>query len=327
MNNYGVNQYFGFYRGIVIDNKDPEFFGRVKVLLPGLFPDLIDKNEGIWAYPANNPIGGRNKDMSDKNLQNYGSLYIPEKESWVWIFFEGGNLNNPFYFSSLDIKNQKVPPENRYGSNYELKWTIFRSKNGKVIIISDDEDDSRVEITGNKKNNEDIFTIDGNQKVILIDERKGKEKILIKDEKGNYINIDTKNNKIHIYSNDNINQQSKKDYNITVDNDMNIDVKNNVNYNIKKDVNIKINGNLKITVDGNIDIYSNNKININSNNSLNLKATSSFLTGVSSIDLFSSGIISINGASTSIQNGSQQAENSERIDNLQTPELPNGERG
>lgn len=325
MNNYGVNNYFGFYRAIVVDNKDPNFFGRIKVSVPSLFVDIDLKSDGLWAAPANNPIGGRNKDMLDDELENYGSLYIPEKDSWVWIFFEGGNLNNPYYFASLDIQNKTVPPENRFGKNYELKWTIFRSKKGKIVIISDDDDDSRVEITGNKKNTNDIFTIDGNQKVILIDERKDKEKILIKDEKGNYINIDTKNNKIHINSNHNINQKIKNDYNIICDNNINVNVKNNVNYNIEKDLNIKVNGNIKITSNGDIDINGSN-VNIKSLNNLNLKSFASFLTGELSLDLFSGGIISINGIETSIQNGSQMANDADKLTQLTEPEQPDGER-
>jgi len=190
---------YGNYRAKVIDNKDKEMFGRVMVYIPDLMPALSsqDKN-GLWARPANNPIGGRNTTEGTDENHYMGSSYIPRIGAWLWIFFESGNINRPYYFGGLDIEHAKVLAENQQGSNYEDKWTIFKSQEGRTIVISDDPDDERVEITGKKRliaeppsgDGWSVYAIDKNQTTILLDERDAKQKLLIRTYKGDFIHID-----------------------------------------------------------------------------------------------------------------------------------------
>jgi hypothetical protein len=213
---------YGNYRAKVVDNKDKEMFGRILVWIPDIMPDIPD-TQGLWARPANNPIGGRNapanKGGGDLEENYYmGSSFIPRKGAWVWVFFEAGNINRPYYFGALDLENTPVLPENQYdkdvpnsGKNYEDKWTIFKSNDGRAIVISDDPDDKRVEITGRKKlmKSKDltqpptgdvysVYRIISNQNTILLDERDGKEKILIKTHKGDFIHIDIDDSDLEI---------------------------------------------------------------------------------------------------------------------------------
>jgi len=187
---------FGNFRAKVVDNKDPQKFGRVLVWIPDLMPE-VDETTGLWARPANNPLGGRN--MENSNEHHYmGTSYIPKTGAWVFIFFEGGNVNRPYYFGALDLENTKVLPENQLGSNYEDKWVVLKSHEGRAIVVSDDPDDERVEITGKKRyisnpptgDEFSVYRIDGNQTTILLDERDGKQKILIKSYKGDFIHFD-----------------------------------------------------------------------------------------------------------------------------------------
>ena len=212
---------YGMYRGIVLENKDRSIekegknFGRVQIHIPSLFDD---EEVGVWALPANNPVGGRNTEKIAPNVdrnggkQEYtGSAYIPPINSWVWVFFEAGDPNRPFYQNGIDIKHHELPPEMVVDLNNkpEERWLIFRSPKGRVIMISDDEENCRVEITGKKRKsfgntNEHVYDIDDNMKTILIDDRPGKEKIIVKDEKGNFINIRTHKDDIDIWANDTI---------------------------------------------------------------------------------------------------------------------------
>lgn len=221
---------FGMYRAVVVDNKDKEQYGRVLVWIPDLMPE-VDRTKGIWARPANNPIGGRNKEDDTENYYA-GSSYIPKKGSWVFVFFEGGNINKPYYFGALDLENAKVLPENQVGSNYEDKWTIIKSHDGRAVVVSDDPDDERVEITGKKRqmsspptgDKTSVYTIDNNMTTILLDEREGKQKILIRTYKGDFFHID-------------IDEQNLQAY-------------------FENDIEIKCNNDMKLTANGNIDIKS-----------------------------------------------------------------------
>jgi hypothetical protein len=219
---------YGNYRAKVVNNKDKEFFGRVMVWIPDLMP-LINPNAGIWARPANNPMGGRN--MEEVAEQHFmGSSYIPANGSWVWIFFETGNINKPYYFGSLDIENAKVLPENQLGTNYEDKWTIFKSHEGRVIVVSDDPDDERIEVAGKKRQLTEppsgdlasVYQIDDNMTTILFDERENKEKILIRSYKGDFIHFDIDERKIQIQIEDDVEIEWKNNFYLTVENDINL---------------------------------------------------------------------------------------------------------
>jgi hypothetical protein len=197
-----LEKLYGFFRAKVVDNKDPQKFGRVLIWIPDIMP-LVDQTKGIWARSANNPIGGYNLENDQENYYA-GTSYIPRKGSWVWIFFENNNINRPYYFTALNLENAKVLPENQVGTNYEDKWTIFKSSKGRTIAISDDPSDARIEITGKKRtltnppsgDTASVYTIDGNQTTILLDERTGKEKILIRTHKGDFFHIDIDQQKL-----------------------------------------------------------------------------------------------------------------------------------
>ena len=72
---------YGMYRAKVIENRDPDMFGRVVVWIPEIMPE-VEENTGIWARPANNPIGGRNEE-GEADHHFAGTSYIPPKGSWL----------------------------------------------------------------------------------------------------------------------------------------------------------------------------------------------------------------------------------------------------
>ena len=228
-----MQNFYGMYRAKVVNNKDPEKFGRVIVYIPDTMPD-VEHTNGLWARPANNPLGGRNME-EDAEHHFAGSCYIPKIGSWLWIFFENGNPNKPYYFAACDLENAKVPPENQSGSNYEDKWTIIKTHDGRIIHVSDDPDDARIEITGRKRNlgaspsgdGAPVYDIDGNCTTILLDEREGKEKLLIRTHKGDYFHIDIDEQKLQAYFKSDINIQTEGDLNITVKGNYNREVEGN----------------------------------------------------------------------------------------------------
>lgn len=244
---------YGNYRAKVINNKDKDMFGRVMVYIPDLMPALSsqDKN-GLWARPANNPIGGRNTTEGTDENHYMGSCYIPRIGAWVWIFFESGNINRPYYFGGLDIEHAKVLPENQLGTNYEDKWTIFKSHEGRTVVISDDDDDQRVEITGTKRkmletkeapsgDTDSVYQIDENMTTILFDERSGKEKVLIRTYKGDFFHIDIDERKLQAEFESDIIIKTNGSFYLTAKEDIHI-VSEDKNINLfaeKEDINIR----------------------------------------------------------------------------------------
>lgn len=77
-------RHFGKYRGLVVDNVDPEQLGRLKLQVPSLLgPNVVTG----WALPCA-PYGGE---------AGQGFLFIPEVGAGAWVEFEEGDLEFPIW--------------------------------------------------------------------------------------------------------------------------------------------------------------------------------------------------------------------------------------
>ena len=79
------NQFFGLYRGVVTNNKDPRGLMRIVVRVPEVLGEL----ETDWALPCVS-IG-------------VGSILMPEIGTDVWIEFEAGDISRPVWMGTLGI--------------------------------------------------------------------------------------------------------------------------------------------------------------------------------------------------------------------------------
>lgn len=80
---------YGKYRGVVVEGKDPEGKGRVKVQIPALFGF---KTLGNWAYPVLPP---------EKRLEQVigadATNWVIPSGTGVWVEFEGGDPDKPIW--------------------------------------------------------------------------------------------------------------------------------------------------------------------------------------------------------------------------------------
>jgi hypothetical protein len=81
-------RFFGKYRGFVVDDDDPEKLGRLKLTVPSVLGEEVVTG---WAMPCL-PYGG---------AANRGMLFVPEKESGVWVEFEEGDLEFPIWVGTF----------------------------------------------------------------------------------------------------------------------------------------------------------------------------------------------------------------------------------
>lgn len=93
----------GFYRGIVVNNVDPDNMGHCKIYVPGIYPGagLTDSSILPWAEAVMPIFGGsgKNKDSSAK-FESSGWTSVPGLGTYVWVFFEGNDQNLPRYFAA-----------------------------------------------------------------------------------------------------------------------------------------------------------------------------------------------------------------------------------
>ena len=75
-------QYFGKYRGSVLNNVDPMQTGRLLVQVP----DVLGVSTSSWAMPCF-PVAGR----------QMGFWSIPQIGTGVWVEFEQGDVDHPIW--------------------------------------------------------------------------------------------------------------------------------------------------------------------------------------------------------------------------------------
>ncbi len=118
------SQFFGKYRGRVVDNDDPEMRGRLKVVVPQVL-----ENVEVWALPCV-PFAG--KDM--------GFYTMPEKGTGVWIEFEAGDASFPiysgFFWNKNDIASADAKPTIKFFKTKKFTLRIDDSV-GEILIEND----------------------------------------------------------------------------------------------------------------------------------------------------------------------------------------------
>lgn len=120
------------YEGVVVDRNDPEQLGRVTFTIPGLIEPA-----GPWAYPVAT-VGGGSKDC--------GFFAVPERGAEVYVFFVGGDIDEPRYFaghwgitdegSEVPEEAQKTPPDSRVFATKHFRIELDESQGGKKLRLT-----------------------------------------------------------------------------------------------------------------------------------------------------------------------------------------------
>jgi hypothetical protein len=85
----------GFFRGVVTSNSDDTYTGRIKVWVPGIYPDEFETSTSVlpWAEPAMGIFGG----SGVGTVRETGVTSSPNVGADVWVFFEQGDHMHPIY--------------------------------------------------------------------------------------------------------------------------------------------------------------------------------------------------------------------------------------
>lgn len=133
------------HRAVVVDNKDPDKLGRVKLFVKGIYEDK-DPEKLPWVYPQQAAgLGGRH---------DSSSFAVPEIDSEVTIEFKNGDIYSPFIggrWHNKQSNQQKLFDEdypNSYGHqdstgtflriNKEQKYAEFKHCSGFYCKIDKD---------------------------------------------------------------------------------------------------------------------------------------------------------------------------------------------
>ncbi len=143
-----MKSYPGIYRARVLSNVDPRFLGRVRL---EVYPMLIGQetaaisgnpDEGIatadlpWAVPAMSLFAGASNDGS-------GAFAVPEVNSYVFVFFEAGDIYQPCYFAEAQTAGAGLPAGRLTNYPYTKIWA---TAGGIVITINDSTGNEEIKV-------------------------------------------------------------------------------------------------------------------------------------------------------------------------------------
>lgn len=156
-------RWYGVFPAQVLDIKDPDGQGRVKITLPWS-PDAKGGRYEAWARLAT-LFGGNNR----------GSWFVPDVDDEVLVSFEQGDARRPYVLGGLWNGRDKAP-EAMDGSGNNFK-KVLRSRNGVKITLDDQDGQEKL-----------ICETPGGQKITLKD---GPGAIEIEDSNGNSVKLET----------------------------------------------------------------------------------------------------------------------------------------
>jgi phage baseplate assembly protein V len=141
-------QFNAFVEALVVDNKDPQKLGRVKLK----FPTLPGSPESTWARCAM-PMAG----------QKRGWQTIPEVDDEVLVAFAHGDINSAVVVGAL-YNGVDTPPYANEDGNNDLR--VFQSRSGHRVTFDDKNGSERIELI---TNNEQIkIVLDAKEKTLTI---------------------------------------------------------------------------------------------------------------------------------------------------------------
>lgn len=115
-------RYFGKYRGLVKDNKDPLKIGRLQVTVPAVYGMATN-----WALPCA-PYAG----------EQVGFYAMPPIGALVWVEFEGGDPSHPIWSGGF-WQAPEVPTEMNENADDPSQVKVFKTRVATLWIDDTDQ--------------------------------------------------------------------------------------------------------------------------------------------------------------------------------------------
>jgi type VI secretion system secreted protein VgrG len=208
-----VYPYAESQRAKVMDNKDPEKLGRIRVQF--IWQEMQDNSLLTPWLRIAQPHGGGDK----------GFYFLPEIDDEVMVGFENGNAEKPYVTGTLYHGKQK-PESSWYNGSNDIK--AIRTRNGHTIEIHDADPGGFISIYDNGKNNYKLtFSTD--------------DKLIKLESTGN----------IELHAGNDIIMTAKKNISMTAEKDISIKADKNIAVNATENMTEDIGKNMDVTVAGN----------------------------------------------------------------------------
>lgn len=174
---------YGKYRGIVVDNQDPQKRARLKLRIPSVLADQVSD----WSLPCL-PYGG---------AEQQGLFVVPEVDSQVWVEFEEGDVHRPIWVGTF-WQQEGDPPEE--AALDEPTTRLLKTKSGHILQFDDAEGEEQIRLFHPAEaeviidSNGSISVTDSSGAVLKMD-AEGNE-IILEDANGNTMTMNSSGTKV-----------------------------------------------------------------------------------------------------------------------------------
>ncbi len=176
-------KYFGKFRGIVVDNQDPQKRGRLKLRIPSVLAD----QDTDWALPCL-PYGGADQQ---------GLFMVPEVDAQVWVEFEEGDIHRPIWVGTFWQQESDVPED---AAREEPTTRLLQTRSGHILQFDDEDGEERfrlyhpteAEVIIDK--NGTISLTDASGAVLKLDAESSE--IILEDSNGNIMTMNSAGTKV-----------------------------------------------------------------------------------------------------------------------------------
>ena len=102
-----------------------------------MFSEITNSEHLPWAVPASPLFAGSGS--------GFGSIVIPEVDSYVFVFFEAGDVYQPVFFAEAPSANLGVPSSVETSYPYRR---VYKTKNGIEIYVDDSTGEVKIHSFG-----------------------------------------------------------------------------------------------------------------------------------------------------------------------------------
>jgi len=174
---------YGKYRATVVDNRDPEKRGRLKLRIPTVLAD----QESDWALPCL-PYGGFNQQ---------GLFLIPDVDAQVWVEFEEGDINRPIWVGTFWQQESDVPED---AAKEQPTTRLLQTHAGHILQFDDAEGEEQFRLYHPSEAemiidpNGTISLTDASGAVLRMDAESNE--IILEDANGNVLTMNSSGTKV-----------------------------------------------------------------------------------------------------------------------------------
>jgi len=224
---HNKGEHKGVITALVVDNVDPESFGRIRVQ----FNWLEEGSQSFWARVVT-PMAGNEK----------GIYFLPEIGDEVLIAFEHGKVEYPIVIGSL-WNGQELPPQNNDDGENNIRQILSRS--GHSLTFDDSEGEEKMTLESSTQHK---FEFDDKAQTITIQSNGGNsivlddnnQTMLIEDSGGNSIKMES--NKLTI----------KSSADLIIEGGMNVTIKAGASLKLEGSAGVELSSSAVTTVKGSL---------------------------------------------------------------------------